>query len=121
MSLAIFVRASVLESTEPVLFRLHLVEMDGEPVSVEAADGEMRPLFIEGNFRLSDRNELDEDISAVGVHANFAVDVGMIKLPPGRVYRWVLRLNDREAASVAFAIRREKDVVEEADDDLEEL
>lgn len=106
MSVVIFLRATVEEAAEPVEFILRLVDIDREPVKVEAASGSLQPLEYAGRIHLLDESRpRDSWTHTVGIHSSFAVNIARLPLPAGHAYTWILQASGEDVASVMFAVR----------------
>ena len=90
-----------------IRFALRLVDDAGQAVC-PFVDSD-KPLRFDGEFALPDLAVPDDAPKHVPLNIGFAIPLPPLPLTPGRAYRWVLEAGDREAASVDFAVRPEKD------------
>ena len=87
------------------VFRLELIDLDGNPVSVETPNG-AEPLLIEGQF---EAGRAPGTRTGTGVNVPLALNHGPVPLPPGSHFEWRLSVNGetQDDWRLAFSTRPE--------------
>ncbi|MGR6922285.1 DUF6941 family protein [[Actinomadura] parvosata] len=104
-AIAGFLRIPWDEAGQDLRFRLRLLDHDRKEVKLAHADGDTRAVGFEGALGLRHPPKPDEVTKRVPMNLSFAVPVPSLPLTAGRVYEWLLEVEEVEVASVCFAVR----------------
>jgi hypothetical protein len=103
-AIALYIQIPWDETNVKHLFRLELVDADGQPVELEGADGSREPFVISGDFEVGRPPGVKP---GTPIDMPLALNIPPLPLPPGSRYEWRLSIDERSDQDwrLAFSTR----------------